>query len=41
MSDNMFTPRLKNVLEFYKFTITVYHVWSVEEKLLLGRALMG
>ena len=30
------------MLECHEFTITVQHVWSVEEKkLLLGRALMG
>lgn len=29
------------MLECHEFTLTVQHVWSVEEKLLLGRALMG
>ena len=29
------------MLKCHEFTITLHHVWSVEEKLLLGRSLMG
>ena len=29
------------MLECHEFRITVHHVWSVEGKLVLGRALIG